>query len=87
MNQTAKSVYWDKPLPIIKSESEVIIMNTTFALQSTIEIILAIGFIWGIFNEHKLARIERKLFAKIKKIFYKKQAVTTQFKVVSKKAS
>lgn len=43
-------------------------MNTTFVLQSTIEIILAIGFIWGLFNEHKLARLEKKLFAKLKAI-------------------
>ncbi len=41
-------------------------MNTTFIFQSSIEIILAIGFIWGLFNENKLARLEKKLFAKIK---------------------
>jgi len=62
-------------------------MNTTFALQSTIEIILAIGFIWGIFNEDKLAKLEKKLFSKLKKRFIKKQAVTTQFSTISKKAS
>ncbi len=43
-------------------------MNTTFVLQSTIEIILAVGFIWGLFNESKLARLEKKLFAKIKSV-------------------
>ena len=53
---------------IIQSESEVTIMNSTFVLQSTIEIILTVGFIWGLFNEHKLARIEKKLFSKIKSI-------------------
>ena len=43
-------------------------MNSTFVLQSTVEIILTVGFIWGLFNEHKLARIEKKLFSKIKSI-------------------
>lgn len=62
-------------------------MNLTFALQSTIEIILSAAFIWGIFNENKLARLERKLFAKIKRMIYKNESVTTQFKVIDKKAS
>lgn len=62
-------------------------MNLTFALQSTIEIILGVAFIWGIFNENKLARLERKLFAKIKRMIYKNESVTTQFKVIDKKAS
>lgn len=62
-------------------------MNTTFVLQSTIEIILCVGFIWGLFNENKLARLERKLFAKIKRMIYKNESITTQFKVIDKKAS
>lgn len=43
-------------------------MNTSFILQSTIEVILAVGFIWGLFNESKLAKLERRLFAKIKAV-------------------
>ncbi len=43
-------------------------MNTPFVLQSVIEIILGAFFIWGLFNEPKLARLERKLFHKINSI-------------------
>ena len=62
-------------------------MNSTFALQSTIEIILAITFIWGVFNEEKLARLEKKLFAKIRGASSNKVSTTTQLAVASKKAS
>lgn len=62
-------------------------MNTAFALQSTIEIILSVGFIWGVFNEGKLAKLEKKLFAKIKGISSKKNATPTRLSVVTKKAS
>lgn len=40
-------------------------MNVTFAVQSVIEIVLSIFFIWGLFNESKLALVERKLLRKI----------------------
>ena len=43
-------------------------MNSTFVFQSTIEIALAVFFIWGLFNEEKLAKLEKKLFAKIKAV-------------------
>lgn len=46
-------------------------MNTMFLIQSTVEVILSVFFIWGLFNESKLAVAEKKLF---KRIFGSKKA-------------
>lgn len=41
-------------------------MSNGFVIQSTVEIILSVLFIWGLFHEEKLARLERKAFSKLK---------------------
>lgn len=46
-------------------------MTTQHAISSIIEISLVILFIVGAFNEEKIARWEKRLFQKIKKIFIK----------------
>jgi ABC-type uncharacterized transport system ATPase subunit len=40
-------------------------MSTTFSLLTIIEVALGIFFIWGFWNEEKLADLEDKLFAKL----------------------
>lgn len=40
-------------------------MNTTYAIQSGIEIALSIFFIWGLFHEKTLAVLEKKLLRKL----------------------
>ena len=40
-------------------------MTQGFAIHSTVEIILSVLFIWGLFHEEKLARLERRIFAKL----------------------
>lgn len=42
-------------------------MTTTHAIQSIIEIALTVFFIWGVFNEPKLAKLEKKLFARFRR--------------------
>lgn len=42
-------------------------MTNTHALASIIEVALTVFFIWGLFNEEKLAVAEKKLFARLKK--------------------
>lgn len=42
-------------------------MTTTHAIQSIIEIALTVFFIWGVFNEPMLARLEKKLFARFRR--------------------
>ncbi len=44
-------------------------MSTPHLIQSIIEIALTVFFIWGVWNEPKLAKAERKLFKKIKLFF------------------
>ena len=44
-------------------------MSSAHITQSTIEIIIAAFFIWGLFNEEKLAKWERKLFKNLKSNF------------------
>ena len=48
-------------------------MTTTHAIQSIIEIALTMFFIWGVWNEGTLARLEKKLFAKL---FKKRNHIT-----------
>jgi len=52
-------------------------MNNTFMIQSIVELTLVIFFIWGIFNEPKLAKLEKKLFSKISN---KKKVIEHDFK-------
>ena len=40
-------------------------MSATFSLLTIIEVALGIFFIWGFWNEEKLADFEDKLFAKM----------------------
>lgn len=40
-------------------------MTTTFSLITLIEVALGIFFIWGFWNEEKLADLEDKFFAKL----------------------
>lgn len=41
-------------------------MSSVHITQSIIEIIIAAFFIWGLFNEEKLAKWEHKLFKNLK---------------------
>ena len=49
-------------------------MSNTFIIQTTIELFLAVFFIWGLFNEPKLAKLEKKLFSKFSKKETKKRS-------------
>lgn len=40
-------------------------MSTTFSLLTIIEVALGIFFIWGFWNEDKIADFEDKIFAKM----------------------
>ncbi len=40
-------------------------MTTTHAIQSVVEIALTVFFIWGVWNESTLAKLEKKLFSKL----------------------
>lgn len=40
-------------------------MSNGFVIQSTVEIILSVLFIWGLFHEEKLAKLERKIFSRL----------------------
>ncbi len=51
-------------------------MTNTYLIQTLIELSLAVFFIWGLFNETKLAKLERKLF---KKFCKKEKAVEQSF--------
>ncbi len=40
-------------------------MKDIFVIQTIIEILFIFFFIWGLFNEEKIAKFERKFFAKL----------------------
>lgn len=44
-------------------------MSTPHLIQSIIEIALTVFFIWGVWNEPKLAKAEKRLYKKIKLCF------------------
>lgn len=60
---------------------EELLMGTTFSLLTILEVALGIFFIWGFWNEEKLADFEDKIFAKMGIQRRKKHtAKITQFK-------
>lgn len=48
-------------------------MTNTHLIQSIIEIALTVFFIWGVWNEPTLAKLEKKLFSKL---FKKRSRIT-----------
>lgn len=42
-------------------------MTSLFALQTIFEILLVAAVIWGIFNEERLASLEKRLFACVRR--------------------